>query len=115
MGEIVDVLLGARDLVASGWVQNAFAIDASGVPVLPEDSEAIAWCISGAIRASSVRLNVPWEFPRGRHAFEYTDQVLELWGDPRAIYCFNDDKGRTQQEVIELLDQAARLAKEADE
>jgi hypothetical protein len=47
------ILLGARDLVRSGWSSGAAARDGDGRPVGPLHFSARSWSLSGAIEAAS--------------------------------------------------------------
>jgi len=95
--EIKAALQDARDLLArSGWVQGAYALSPSGVPVHPADETAVGFCALGAImRVTGEAINL-----RGDciHSLErLTNMRISMW---------NDRASTTKEEVLALYDRA---------
>lgn len=98
--QTVEVLKRTRELVAQGWCQEAFAKTKHGQPCAWSEPEAGQFCISGAVRRAA--------YSQGR------GNRYELWkraGDAIRLIVpdfvsWNDEPGRTQQEVLDLLDRA---------
>jgi hypothetical protein len=95
--ETLLVLKRARTLVESGWCQKAYATDAVGQQVRPEDPTAVAYCIRGALRAQEADTDLD--------ALNDADRALERRA-MRGIAGFNDQQGRTKDEVLTLFDRA---------
>ncbi len=78
-----------------GWIQGNFAINKSGLPVSSNSDGACAWCLSGALNASyhdgTLDRNIATIFCS--MIVEKTDNDFVDW---------NDNKDRTQQQVIDL-------------
>jgi len=81
------------DYIRKGWCQGATALDAGGVIVSASDPLACRWCASGSVIAAfgeSVKAgNVVWNLT------SYLVQSVPAW---------NDNKDRTQDEVIDVLE-----------
>lgn len=83
-----------RQLILRGWTQNANARDAHGVEVIGGDlSRAAAWSLSGAVL---------WALS-GEVAFRISMAIAEVLGGP-FMCTWNDAPGRTQADVLALLD-----------
>lgn len=129
MSTMVDLLSRTRSLVARGWTQKADARDEFGKPIMWFEEEATCWCLSGALRAASpdgildihqVRkmlwragrvLGYPMDHDLDSklHAnpkLEYDKDRLYRW----VLEDFNDTEGRTQDEVLALVDKAMEIA-----
>lgn len=94
LSETTKVLLEARRLVEEGWCQGAYE-DATGRVCLQR-------ALYLGLLASDSRLTP------GMTAFDRVVKLLPLPspGRPRQIQDWNDAPGRTQTEVLELLDLA---------
>lgn len=81
-------------LIRRGWTQYAYARNAEGVNVDEDAPSACAWCIRGALWKAGARAEV-------HDAVDAA--VAEVIGKPYP-HEFNDTPGRTQEEVIQLLE-----------
>jgi hypothetical protein len=88
------------DYLKRGWCQLASARDADGTPCFPGDPDAVAWCLSGAIREAILAENLPWDS-------EYIDWVKAFVGGREPSY-YNDKSERTQAEVVALAEEVER-------
>jgi hypothetical protein len=48
MSAVHDCLVAARDLLARGWCQRRYAVNAEGAFVSSLDRDAVAWCAIAA-------------------------------------------------------------------
>lgn len=94
---VVRVLEEARARVAKGWCQRAYALDADGKPLWATDRRATKWCLRGAVFASAY----------DDHEEPFLCLARAGVGEGTA---WNDKPGRTQAEVIAVLDHAIALA-----
>jgi hypothetical protein len=96
----------ARQLVGSGWCQGADARNADGHEVDPWDPSAICWSLLGALVAALER-----EAERaGTLALEHLAAALSALADvlfASSLVDWNDSPDRSQQEVVDLLAEAA--------
>lgn len=105
---MLSTLETARARIAQGWTRNVYARDKLGEPVGSRNPEACAWCLEGAIHADTLDdvdavylllyiANGAGFLPRKvRGACQRIPKVsLDVW---------NDKPGRTQKEVLRLLD-----------
>jgi hypothetical protein len=81
------------DYIRKGWCQRAFARDARGNRTSPGSQFAVAWCAAGALMANG-------EMGRSYTEARFFDEAS--LGMPLAAW--NDAPGRTQGEVIALLE-----------
>jgi hypothetical protein len=102
---ILDVLKEARQLLQKGWCQNDHATDQKGHCVDIGDENAACWCLSGAVRHS---LFGQYHLKIREEVFTVLAQVIEMpYASPEsAILNWNDKKGRTQEEVLMIVDKA---------
>jgi hypothetical protein len=100
------ILVRARELVAYGWCQGADARDQRDGPVPPWSEEARRWSLLGALVAAVDLPAEPGAVTLGplRRALAALAEIIE---EP-LLATWNDDPGRTQEEVVRTLD-AARL------
>lgn len=96
----LDILTKAREKLTRGWCQQRHAQLSDGDCTFSEDPEAVAWCISGAVMAagglvfgSAHNLISDSLAPDGENG-EYRPSVTH----------WNDQIGRTQADVLELMD-----------
>jgi hypothetical protein len=109
----VEILRRARDLVAFGWCQGVDATDAEHRPAPPWSSRACYWSLLGALAAA---LDAPQEgnedspacIAELRLALVCVSETISAW----SLEHWNDEPGRTQAEVVEMLT-AAHLRCEA--
>ena len=98
----VEVLRGARTLTERGWCQNNYALDLKDRPVENWHSDAVRWCIAGAVDRV-VRYDI-----KLRNAA--LDAIRETIGGEESALDWNDAPERTQAEVLKALDDTiARL------
>lgn len=106
---IADVLDRAADLIEpeGAWTKGPFAVDKCGREVFEHlrgyPKEAVAFCAAGAITQASRGRN--W---RRREAKDLADSLTPVG----SIIQFNEDRGRTQSEVVAKLREAAAKARE---
>lgn len=98
-----EILLAAADLIEhTGWTQGQNARDINGRKCAPGSLRAICFCLEG----SQVRIA-----PRSRRQREdariMVHRELEQRGFARASWFWNDQTGRTKEEVVELMRAAA--------
>ena len=105
----VDLLFRARDLVWSGWTQNADARAADGVECRPWQRGAVEWSLLGAIVAALEEQcdrgdDVPLE------GLAEALHELARFVDQDSLAGWNDEPLRTQTEVAGALEAAGELA-----
>jgi hypothetical protein len=112
-GSPLALLKGAREaLVNKGWCQRATARDCNGDVVYPLAHTATAFCAIGAIHHAG-----------GRGFDQYSKNAILsrrfLWkaiaerAPGKVIEDYNDEPGRTKEEVIAVFDAAIQLAEAA--
>lgn len=107
-----NVLIEAINLLETkGWTQDEFARDINGVGVGSLSKSATCYCTIGAINAATsalVERNTGWDEERRAdlrlNAKRAVRQVIQ-----GGIAMWNDTEGRTKDEVIEALKQAADI------
>lgn len=107
---VADVLERAANRLSKpgAWTQGHNARNAEGHVTVPSSEAAICWCMGGAILAESGG-------SKARAAFDIIRKVLPP--QPSAhdpIAAFNDAPERTQQEVVQVLREAATLLQETN-
>lgn len=108
----IDILLKAIALIERGWTQRAAARKQDQSPCGPNDPDAVAWCITGAIynRPSGA------DFQPHRRAEKLARVVLGFDLDPKkvdSITLWNDNALRTADEVLDVLRAALAAAVQA--
>ena len=104
-----EVLTEARRILTpdGAWTQDAVARDADGDPVSEGNERAVCWCVDGAVALAATG-------PSGWDSGAWTDAMTLLSEavmpgrgelDPGVI-AWQDAPGRTQAEVLGLLDRA---------
>lgn len=103
---VADILERAADRLSKpgAWTQDELARDAEGKAVGPLDPAAVCWCMSGAIIAECPDAFAEWQ------ALGTVSSVLPKVSEP--ILTYNDQKRRTQAEVVAKLCEAAAKARE---
>jgi len=96
-----------RAKIEQGWTQGVLARSVDGSSVTSFDPEATCWCLAGACFATADVKDTDNSFgePYLHHnvIFDYIKMSLTE---------YNDKKGRTQQEVLDMLDEV--IAKEIE-
>ncbi|HEY5098523.1 MAG TPA: hypothetical protein VII54_00550 [Gaiellaceae bacterium] len=105
----VQLLCSARDLVRRGWTQHAEGRDAHGAAVEPWHPTATSWSLLGAVVAA---LEAQTDGGKELPLVQLTDALdaLALFVDFDSLADWNDEPGRTQGDVIAVLDTAADTA-----
>jgi hypothetical protein len=100
MSEIADILERAADRLSKpgAWTQGAFAGAGDGGGARADDSDAVCWCIMGAIEAEGAH----WNGAATRAVERLVHDTAGSW---------NDAPERTQAEVVAKLREAATLAR----
>lgn len=96
------VLIGARALIAKGWVQDVYAVDAEGHDIDPLSHAACRFCCLGAI----ARVMEIADVGNGQLADDVPATVSLEKAAGRSIPGFNDAFGRTKEQVLAVFDQA---------
>jgi hypothetical protein len=109
----VDLLLRARDLVASGWTQEVDARAADGCEVEPWAEDAASWSLLGAIVAAleEQQARLGGELPLAGLAAAL--DALAGFVDDDSLSAWNDRAGRTARDVEAALSLAAAEAARA--
>lgn len=94
-----------RELLANGWTQDTLAQDKTGEPVWPTNPDAVCFCIVGSTNRAcslpSTKVKI----------FNLLARVLAHQADGRTdITYFNDMPGRTQAEILAVVDRAIEIA-----
>lgn len=85
------------DLIRQGWTQGSYAKTGDNMKCDSFSPEAAKWCIIGAISAC----------PRYGYGYGSIDKLAAILPDTvESVASWNDAPGRTQAEVIELLEKA---------
>ena len=120
------ILKEARALLAEkGWTQETFARDADGNWCDPFENNASCFCVTGALERASLQCTE--KFKRIEKEFfmrsvcndiskilihsESVKEKIKEYGD-LSLAEWNDMDGRTQKEVIEVLDKTISLLEE---
>lgn len=93
----VEVLRKARELVAAGWTQGHYALDADGKVTEDSSPTACKFCMAGALfRVTNSQADEVWR--------EARRALKAAIGD--TLVSFNDAPKRTQDEVVDAFDRA---------
>ena len=88
---LLKVFNSAYKLISKGWNQTFYAKDAKGGSVDWDSKRAVSYCLAGALLKAN---KGDWT------AEEYINSMFS------AVVQYNDDKKRTKEEVLNLLDHA---------
>lgn len=107
--ELKQVLDGAGELVKEGWTQGEWARDATGARVHPESTGACRFCMEGALKRAASKLEPDCRARRGNLVHGATLAIERTLADELEgeIADWNDEEGRTQEEVVAVIGQAA--------
>lgn len=89
-----EILIAAKAKVEAGWCQGAYARDDRGYSTIGDQSDAVSWCMSGALGAVS-----------GWQTFKAEQAIRPYLGNDNLVQ-WNDRIRRTKAEVIAVFDQA---------
>ena len=100
----------ARSLVKQGWCQKAFARAPDGKSVGAHSTDAIEWCVTGALQAASgfsyenmIGSRVAYaDYSASRSMFKLANDIASDY----TVMLWNDRQGRTQEQVISAFDKA---------
>jgi hypothetical protein len=95
----------ARDRIARGWTQGAEARDAGGEPTDPWRQNAVAWSLLGTVVASYEEI-AHREPDFGLDQLAVAMHRLAEFVDDDSLARWNDQPERTQDDVLETLEQA---------
>ena len=108
MNPTYEILRGARDRIAHGWTQRASARDADCEGVEPFATEAVTWCLSGAInrewaaRYASTDRHEAWL----TWTFRVVKNQIKGLSKHGSVILWNDSEARTKEDVLDVLDRA---------
>lgn len=98
-----------REYVQRGWVQGVSAKNAKGRACMPTSKTATCWCITGAMTAASVELPSSYRgilVSQAEGAIGSAAHLKDNYGFD--LISWNDRKGRTQEQILNVLDRAIR-------
>lgn len=102
----VDAALAhARELIAGGWTQRAFAKATDGRQLHWAEPAACRFCLSGAMQRAAYQQAVARDPNVTEWEWQHLDDLMHkrLPADARGRPSFNDAPGRTQQDVLDVL------------
>lgn len=103
------ILRRVRNYIKTGWTQNAWARDINGKEISEDSSFASCFCLSGAINRTHFVDNAHYDYvmmAKGILTNEICKTHPELASSLAPIATWNDEPGRTKEEVLELIDRA---------
>lgn len=108
MSDELLALTNARNLIEHGWTQHCMARNAKGMPVVQSSKKATCWCLTGAL-LKAVENFVDRKFTK--NLYIYLDSFIKEYKDKdssplTSLITWNDSSGRSQEEVLNLLDEA---------
>lgn len=88
----------AKELISNGWTQGVYARTEDGTVCSYRNEDATCFCLEGALIRASIE--------EGDESFEGWYKLVKIIQNKinKNQIERNDDKGRTSDEVIELLD-----------
>lgn len=101
------LLTHARNLISASWTQHTEARGADGRPVDPWDSQAIEWSLLGALVAGYEHMLRSQGQRAALEALAGACIVLASVVECDSLPGWNDLPGRTQADVLAVLDEAA--------
>lgn len=95
------------NIINNGWCQKAFAVDVNGNVIHMLDKNACSFCLNGAI------YKVYDMADKNKYIFFHVERVLrQVCGG--SIAFFNDKKGRTKEEIIQVCNEAIEVFKQQE-
>lgn len=110
--DAIAVLREARKLLECGWCQGALARNAENEKGLLCDSSACSWCVAGALKAAAMALTGLGDRWVRLGAKDRARRLLRSVIGLKSITQWNDDRERTQAEVLEAVDRAVELGEQ---
>lgn len=114
--QVVRDLREARKYIERGWVRHTRGADANGVFTDPLSSDAVSWCLGGALMAAtnattwSTTRTMPAMDLLDRVAIEKYPQVRRGFGRGFVFVDFNNAIARDVNDVTSLIDDAIKVA-----
>lgn len=102
----VEVLQKARALLEKGWCQGVAARTDKGTSVSPRNRHATSFCVYGSLCCAGYEENMDL------HAA--IDDIMFGRLEVYSFGAWNDAPGRTQEEVLTLMDRAIDLARQKE-
>lgn len=96
------ILEDAIETVKQGWTQGHMAVDAEWHDVDPTDSSACRRCLVGALRKAVVDNGGTVSLVEDSSFTRMASTMKNIAGTER-MSVWNDDKDRTQEDVVNLL------------
>jgi hypothetical protein len=93
---VASALRAARAKIERGWCKNDYAVDEEGLSVLPTNPRATNFCAVGALRSLGLHIDL----------FIEAERALSSQIGWEVVVDWNDKRGRTKQDVLDLYDQA---------
>lgn len=88
----------------SGWIQGFLAKDEQGDATTPVHSSATQWCLVGALcKSAGLQDARSWAYPKSKSMDKVIRWIGDITGEP-CLTAWNDTEGRTQEEVIGVLE-----------
>lgn len=103
----VDVFRKGLVRIERGWCQHVYARDANGFEAKALDESARSWCALGALTLKTEETDEEQQ----RNVLHILYTALEDMTGHREVSLWNDQLGRTQEQVIALYKHAIKLAK----
>lgn len=97
-----DDLKKVREIIASGWTQEATAVNARNSPVDPTSQHAVKWSLYGAT------IKVYSDTSAARLVRSLHRAMISLYSGYRTLKSFNAALGRTQKQVLIVIDLAIK-------
>ena len=110
MTDILDILKNTRELISKGWCQFALAVDSNFNVVDYNNSTATSYCLIGALEKSIFRDKYSKSNTDNHKYFTKVYNILLKYidGPHFTLSTWNDSRDRTQQQVLDMLDNAIR-------
>lgn len=98
---VIELLKAARALIAkpNGWTQRQSARNSAGITCSVDAKDATCFCLLGSVRRAAIDLGSTV----ATHA-QAVDLLYDLSPNGPQLVRWNDTPGRTQAEVVDLLD-----------
>jgi len=102
-----EILRAAADKLDEGWTQGAHARDGDGRPVHALSQTACAWCAEGAMAAAAGTVTVFIDPAVYEALGAATGRPAPVWLQSRKLNLWNDEPGRTKEQVQAAMRAAA--------
>lgn len=101
----VEILQRIRAKVSKYWIKGSYARDVRGNSVASGADSACKWCLVGAVASECSEESIAT-----RHAL--THAINKIIGTGWSIEAWNDAKGRTKEEVLDVIDKVILAAQQ---